>query len=49
LTVKGTRPLDAHRDLLTKFFGVASQPLGLLAEPLQLSQSLFIRRRHDSV
>jgi hypothetical protein len=49
LTVQRARPFDARGDLLTKLFGVAPQPVGLLAEALQLFHSQFIRRDHASV
>jgi hypothetical protein len=42
LTVKRARAFDAHGDLFAEFFGLASQPLGLLAEALQLSESQFV-------
>jgi hypothetical protein len=49
LTVERAGSFNARGDLLAKFFGVTPQPLRLLAQQLQLSQSLFIRREHDSV
>jgi hypothetical protein len=49
LAVKRTRPFDPRGDLLAQLFGVAAQPLRLLAEAFQLSESLFVRRAHNSV
>jgi hypothetical protein len=49
LTVERAGSFNARGDLLAKLFGIPPQPLRLLAEPLQLSQSLFIRREHDPV
>jgi len=49
LAVERAGSFNARGDLLAKFFGVTPQPLRLLAQQLQLSQSLFIRREHDSV
>jgi hypothetical protein len=43
LTVKRARALEARSDLFAEFFGVASQPFGLLAEAFQLSESQFVR------
>jgi hypothetical protein len=42
LTVKRARTFDAKGDLFAEFFGVASEPLRLLAEALQLSESQFV-------
>ena len=49
LTGQRTGSFNARGDLLAKLFGIAPQPLGLLAEQLQFSQALFIHREHDSV
>jgi hypothetical protein len=49
LTVERAGSFNARGDLLAKFFGIAPQPLRLLAEQLQFSQALFIHREHDSV
>ena len=49
LTVKGPRPFDAGGDLFAQLFGVAPQPLRLVAQALQFFQTLFVLREHNSV